>query len=194
MTRDGAIEKLKAILAEATEDEDAVCYVTSDDADALDMAIKALEAFEMPLNDNWDGYSSRLWKAAYERGYDEGCRQACKDKIESPYCAESEDKRTEKHACDCISREAVIETIETDCSWDIFNEWGSRTPTGESIIRAIKRVPSVEPERKVGKWKHMVGFYECDQCHAEYTDMPTCMGKVIYEYCPMCGSKMEVDG
>ena len=33
--------------------------------DALDMAIKALSA---PPNDNWQGYSSRLWKAAYERG------------------------------------------------------------------------------------------------------------------------------
>lgn len=32
---------------------------------ALDTAIKALEA---PPNDNWEGYSSRLWKAAYERG------------------------------------------------------------------------------------------------------------------------------
>lgn len=55
-------------------------------------------------------------------------------------------------------------------------------------------LPSVEPERKPGKWVHMVGWWECNQCHAEYTDMPTCMGKVIYEYCPMCGAKMEVDG
>lgn len=32
---------------------------------ALDTAIKALET---PPNDNWEGYSSRLWKNAYERG------------------------------------------------------------------------------------------------------------------------------
>lgn len=51
----------------------------------------------------------------------------------------------------------------------------------------------LETERKKGKWVHMVGWWECNQCHAEYTDMPTCMGKVIYEYCPMCGAKMEVD-
>lgn len=51
----------------------------------------------------------------------------------------------------------------------------------------------VEPERNPGKWVHMVGFWECDQCHAEYTGMPTCMGKVIYEYCPMCGAKMELE-
>ena len=31
----------------------------------LDMAIKSPE---IPPNDNWDGYSSRLWKSAYERG------------------------------------------------------------------------------------------------------------------------------
>lgn len=43
MTRKEAIEKIKMILAECAEDEDAVCYVTFDDADALDMAIKALE-------------------------------------------------------------------------------------------------------------------------------------------------------
>lgn len=48
---------------------------------------------------------------------------------------------------DLVSRQAVIDTIETDCSWDIFNEWGSRTPTGECIIEAIKRVPSVELEK-----------------------------------------------
>ena len=96
MTREEAIIELKEDIALYMPTE----WVEEIDRDtpdgrlitALDMAIKALEAFEMPLNDNWDGYSSRLWKAAYERGYDEGCRQACKDKIESPYCAESEDK------------------------------------------------------------------------------------------------------
>lgn len=43
MTRKEAAERIKAILKECTADEDAVCYVTSYDADALDMAIKALK-------------------------------------------------------------------------------------------------------------------------------------------------------
>jgi hypothetical protein len=43
MTREEAVERIKMILEEATASEDAVSYVTSDDADALDMAIKALE-------------------------------------------------------------------------------------------------------------------------------------------------------
>lgn len=46
MTREEAVERIKMILEEATANEDAVSYVTSDDADALDMAIKALEPCE----------------------------------------------------------------------------------------------------------------------------------------------------
>ena len=37
----------------------------SEESAAICMAIEVLEA---PPNDNWEGYSSRLWKAAYERG------------------------------------------------------------------------------------------------------------------------------
>ncbi len=38
-----AIAKLKDILEEATETDDSVCYVTSDDADVIKAGIKALE-------------------------------------------------------------------------------------------------------------------------------------------------------
>lgn len=44
MTREEAIQDLKDILEEATSDKDAVCYVTSEDAEALNMAIEALSA------------------------------------------------------------------------------------------------------------------------------------------------------
>lgn len=46
MTREEAaerIETIKMILEECIEDEDDVSYITSDDANALDMAIKVLE-------------------------------------------------------------------------------------------------------------------------------------------------------
>ena len=38
-----AIKNLKDILAEVTETDDSVCYITSSDADTLKMAIQALE-------------------------------------------------------------------------------------------------------------------------------------------------------
>lgn len=45
MNREGedAIKKLKDILEEATETDNSVCYVTSDDADALNEAVEAIE-------------------------------------------------------------------------------------------------------------------------------------------------------
>ena len=43
MTNQEAIEILKGILTEATEYENAVCYVTGEDREHLEMAIEALE-------------------------------------------------------------------------------------------------------------------------------------------------------
>ena len=57
MTREEAIKGLKYLRKEFSG------YKPNEDM--FDMAIEALEA---PPNDNWEGYSSRLWKNAYERG------------------------------------------------------------------------------------------------------------------------------
>lgn len=43
MTTDEKIERLKDIVAEATESEDSVCYVTEEDKEPLEAAIKVLE-------------------------------------------------------------------------------------------------------------------------------------------------------
>ena len=64
MTKEEAIARIRDHMVVHKMNEPRAIYIS----EALDMAIKALEAFEIPPNDNWDGYSSRLWKAAYERG------------------------------------------------------------------------------------------------------------------------------
>ena len=51
ITKEEAIETLTAIRDEATEDEHSVCYVTSEDADALNMAIEALNNVTDKPND-----------------------------------------------------------------------------------------------------------------------------------------------
>lgn len=43
MTRDEAIKRLRGILTESVEFENSVCYVTEEDREPLEMAIKALE-------------------------------------------------------------------------------------------------------------------------------------------------------
>ena len=53
---------------------------------------------------------------------------------------------------DLINRQAVLESLKTDYSLIMFDSYGNLTFAGERIIEAIKRVPSVESERKTGKW------------------------------------------
>lgn len=59
MTNQEAIEVLKGILTEATEYENAVCYVTEVDREPLEMAIEALEDQKTGhwIDDN-DGYGT----------------------------------------------------------------------------------------------------------------------------------------
>lgn len=55
--------------------------------------------------------------------------------------------------------------------------------------------PSVEPERKVGKWLLTIedwNKWTCSECgFSKRTDIHVTLG---YDYCPKCGSRMEVDG
>ena len=61
MTREKAITELSDIRAEYD------CFDADEEPKyhALSMAI---EAMKQPLNDDWEKYSDKLWKTAYERG------------------------------------------------------------------------------------------------------------------------------
>ena len=81
MTREEAIERIKMILEEATANEDAVSYVTSDDADALVMAIKALK--QVPCD---DCISRQAAKKALEDRFMELQKRHSVNKYETNYC------------------------------------------------------------------------------------------------------------
>lgn len=96
MTRIEVAERLEAILAEATADENAVCYVTSDDAEALDIAIKALEAWEMVEKDIHNAIDNALMYG-YGDNYINACEHILQiiqkqEKLLKMDKAESEDK------------------------------------------------------------------------------------------------------
>jgi len=59
MTREEAIESLRGILTEAVEFENSVCYVTEEDREPLEMAIKALE--QEPCEDAMNRILKRMW-------------------------------------------------------------------------------------------------------------------------------------
>lgn len=53
----------------------------------------------------------------------------------------------------------------------------------QDIRQGIKDEPTIEPERKTGKWHYSDTMYNCDQC-----------GSGFYEtsaFCPNCGADMR---
>ena len=75
---------------------------------------------------------------------------------------------------DCISRQAVLDAINTDWHEDL-----------SQLEDAIKALPPVEP--KTGHWipSHIQGSIldECSECGVS-------CGAFTFKFCPMCGAKM----
>lgn len=53
---------------------------------------------------------------------------------------------------------------------------------------------------KVGHWEYNqydgnpnIGNWHCSECRNIVSDMPTCMGKPLYKFCPHCGCPMEIE-
>lgn len=103
--------------------------------------------------------------------------------VESERNVDLTDNRTPiEEYTDCVRRKDVL--------W-ITKETGAL----ETQSRVVK-LPSVEPERKIGKWieyerveetdqGYLVSNYVCDQCHAWVMNQSN--------YCPSCGANMEVE-
>ena len=96
---------------------------------------------------------------------------------------------------DCVSRQAAIEALSHMMDTDGFRDgWAVSRANVDCMLRSL---PSVEPERKTGKWlPHMIkGYGEsidrdvCSECRFCFYGYPTWSWK----YCPMCGAPMEVE-
>lgn len=60
-------------------------------------------------------------------------------------------------------------------------------------IETIKSLPSVQPERKLGKWisedYELYGY--CSECGFETVNYG--YGVFGYDYCPNCGARLEIE-
>ena len=109
-------------------------------------------------------------------------------------------------ATDCISRQAVIDRINKLIEVEKkqgTDDWGygrERVNAYEAMLHFVKSeylYPSVEPERKPGKWiwDNRTGEYECSECGCNpiyERTTPDCSEIDKYRYCRWCGSPMEV--
>ena len=62
----------------------------------------------------------------------------------------------------------------------------------DDMVRMIEKSPTIEPERKTGKWVRALdgndGHVRCDKCFKIY-DWDT--QAQYYDFCPNCGARME---
>lgn len=96
---------------------------------------------------------------------------------------------------DLISRQAAISALCEECRKECNNEPCELDPCGE--VEAIERVPSAQPEQKVGRWilydKRFPWMqdYKCSEC-GNYLDFSGVnAGRGSANYCPNCGAKMK---
>jgi hypothetical protein len=93
---------------------------------------------------------------------------------------------------DSISRQAAIENIR-EMAPELFSAYQHYAYINkqETLIR-LMMLPSVEPQRKKGKWRHYEGYLTCSECGTEYDDdiMTHCCDDVP-KFCPNCGADMR---
>ena len=91
---------------------------------------------------------------------------------------------------DCISRASVNELVD-ELARRLSDERCGPPIRGREpgvIMHNILDLPSVEPERKKGKWRVECFNVWCTNCGFH----PKAIEAI--EYCPKCGAEMEVEG
>lgn len=96
---------------------------------------------------------------------------------------------------DSISRNAVID--------EMYDLIGATERLEQQIVDVLERVSSEMPSaEKTGKWidisafRNMAGDYSVQGCCSVcklYSSQITHCSTMTYEFCPHCGSKMEVE-
>ena len=85
-----------------------------------------------------------------------------------------------------IDVDALIEFIENryDITWKCDYEGGIKDACTD-ILEKISKMPTIEPERKKGKWYFVKYGIKCSECGG----MPYfSSAEPIYKFCPNCGS------
>ena len=97
---------------------------------------------------------------------------------------------------DLISRQALLNAIFQK---EYGHDYDENTDIlGLKYVDIINWMPSVEPERKTGKWvwNKRTGEYVCSECGCNpvYEGMTPDESEIDkYRFCRWCGSKMEVE-
>ena len=77
---------------------------------------------------------------------------------------------------------------------DIVEDCCDNAPT-ISVDMGVDSGDSTVYTRPQGEWYYSIDKgWECNQCHEIVKDMPTCMRKALYNFCPNCGAELRKGG
>lgn len=96
---------------------------------------------------------------------------------------------------DLISRENIemklmLNSPITEEQWDAITDIDF-DHTSEVMFRTKHGKEIVFVKKKKGHWMNDDGIFICSCCNSGYEEQPTLMGKPMFEWCPVCGAKME---
>ena len=84
------------------------------------------------------------------------------------------------------TKEQIVEAYQKGWN-DCIDAITDNAPTVDAIVNTIE----IRPQ---GEWYYSIDKgWECNQCHEIVKDMPTCMRKALYNFCPNCGADMRGD-
>ena len=100
----------------------------------------------------------------------------------------------------CMTDENVLHLIQNAPTVELPEQITIKCDTEEdrqkllSALRNAKLKVLVEEEKPQGKWYHSIERgWHCSECDEVVKDMPTCMRKATYKFCPNCGADMRGD-
>jgi predicted nucleic acid-binding Zn-ribbon protein len=176
MTREEKISRLKDIFSEINENDNAVCYLTSEDNELIESAIEALSQEPCYNPDEWCHDCS-------EYNQDKHCCPRFNNVIRNAV-------EEMKQPCeDTISRSETIKYLNINMAWYDEDGW---IIDGKEKLKAItdliNGVPPVTPQPKTGHWINIDETHsKCDRCGAVF-EIASENGEA--NYCPNCGARM----
>ena len=103
-------------------------------------------------------------------------------------------KALEQQRCeDCISRQAVLDTISELNAISFYEAQEDSKECYYEIRDAIKQLPFVTPQPKIGRWIDIQYFKADDTYYRPKCPFCSIEPKEYSNFCPNCGAKMGTE-